>query len=203
MEKIRAWLEKKGYEKWFRRDNLIILVLAGVLLFLIALPVEDEEKEEDASPETAAAGAEDGGFWEASANGWPQEEYASYLEGRLERILSGMDGAGEVEVMITLASSQELVVEKDSVSGTARTDETDSEGGNRRIDQTDRQVTTVYATEGNENSPYVVKRLSPRVEGVVVAADGAGSGTLDRDITEVVQALFGVEAHKVKVVRRK
>lgn len=29
-----------GPPKWFRRDNLLILVLLGVLLFIIALPVK-------------------------------------------------------------------------------------------------------------------------------------------------------------------
>lgn len=29
--------------KWFRRDNLLILVLLGVLLFIIALPVKKED----------------------------------------------------------------------------------------------------------------------------------------------------------------
>ena len=32
-----------GPPKWFRRDNLLILVLLGVLLFIIALPVKKEE----------------------------------------------------------------------------------------------------------------------------------------------------------------
>ena len=35
--------------KWFRRDNLLILVLLGVLLFIIALPVK---KEDPASTDT-------------------------------------------------------------------------------------------------------------------------------------------------------
>ena len=38
--------------KWFRRDNLLILVLLGVLLFIIALPVKREE------PQAASVGTE-------------------------------------------------------------------------------------------------------------------------------------------------
>ncbi len=34
-----------GPPKWFRRDNLLILVLLGVLLFIIALPVKKEESQ--------------------------------------------------------------------------------------------------------------------------------------------------------------
>ena len=46
----------------------------------------------------------------------------------------------------------------------------------------------------------MVKTLNPRVEGVLVVAEGAGDGTVARNITEIAQALFGVEAHRVKVV---
>ena len=34
-------LEKYHLEKWFRRDNLIVLVLAGILLIVITLPTND------------------------------------------------------------------------------------------------------------------------------------------------------------------
>ena len=42
---LREWLKKKGLEKYLKRDNLIILVLAGILLFVIALPTGDGGKE--------------------------------------------------------------------------------------------------------------------------------------------------------------
>lgn len=205
MGKIRQWLEQKGYEKWFQRDNLIILMLSGVLLFIIALPSGDRsDRDGDTSLESLVVGeSEQGGDSSqgAAENEFFQAGYAAYLESRLAHILAGMDGVGDVEVMITLATSQELVVEKDSTSNHSQTNETDSEGGNRVINQTDRQESTVYYTVGNESEPYVVKTILPSVEGVVVVAEGAGNGVMDKSITEVVQALFDVEAHKVKVVK--
>ena len=65
------------------------------------------------------------------------------------------------------------------------------------------QETTVYSTSGSSSEPYVVKTLYPKVEGVVVVAQGAGKGTVNKSITEIVQALFGLEAHKVMVVKMK
>ena len=207
MEKIRQWLEQKGYEKWFKRDNLIILVLTGVLLFIIALPVGDgNDREDNARGETSVAGdaGQSGGAAQGNLeSGFSQEAYEAYLESRLARILSGMDGVGKVEVMITLASTEELVVEKDNTSSRSQTNETDSEGGTRLISQTDLQEDTIYHTVGNQSEPYVIKTLLPSVEGVVVVAEGAGNGVMDKNITEVVQALFGVDAHKVKVVKMK
>ena len=40
------------------------------------------------------------------------------------------------------------------------------------------------------------------VEGVVVLADGADNAVVVRNITEVVQALFDVDSHKIKVIER-
>ena len=112
-----------------------------------------------------------------------------------------MAGIGKVKVMITLQSSEELIVEKDEPMERSNTNETDSAGGSRLITQMDSAPATVFRTVGNDSEPYVVKTLSPKVEGVVVVAQGAGNGTVDKNITEMVQALFGVEAHKVKVVK--
>ena len=41
------------------------------------------------------------------------------------------------------------------------------------------------------------------VEGIVVLADGAKDPVVVRNITDVVQALFQVDAHKIKVIERK
>lgn len=79
--------------------------------------------------------------------------------------------------------------------------ETDSQGGSRISDQASREETVVRSTDGSNSEPYVVKSYVPEIEGVLVVAEGAGSGTINRTVTEVVQALFGVEAHKVKVVK--
>ena len=59
----------------------------------------------------------------------------------------------------------------------------------------------VYRSDGSRNEPYVVKTLAPQIEGVLVIAQGAGNGTVSRTIVEIAQALFGVEAHKVRVVK--
>ena len=52
-----------------------------------------------------------------------------------------------------------------------------------------------------EESPYVVQIHSPAVEGVVVVAQGAGSGKKEKEIIEAIQALFPIEPHKIKVMK--
>lgn len=40
------------------------------------------------------------------------------------------------------------------------------------------------------------------VEGIVIIADGGGNAVVVRNITEVVQALFAVDSHKIKVIEK-
>ncbi len=216
----KKWMTDRGLQKWFQRDNLIIMVLVGILLVIIALPTKEDTKKDPQSPGTEAgkdsAGLTGGGQPDASGAGEKAdgaggdgaleaardtEEYAGYLEQRLSETLSQMSGVGDVKVMITLKSSSELVVEKEQPVSRSTTNENDSQGGSRIVSQMESEENTVYRKEGNNSEPYVVKTLPPQIEGVVVVAEGAGSGTVNRTIVEIVQALFGIEAHKVKVVK--
>lgn len=218
-EKITGSIGASGLEppKWFRRDNLLILVLLGVLLFIIALPVQ---KEDPAATDTGMEITEqynagiltssgqqnvaqqetvDVGTWAVTADS--TEEYAAYLEGKLKKMLESVRGVGEVEVMITLESSEERIVEKDMTAERSQTEEQDSAGGTRTVSSSNTGYQTVYQ-EGSQGSPFVVKTITPKVEGVLVVAEGAGKGNMTGEITQVVQALFGVEAHKVKVLEK-
>lgn len=204
----KQWAADKGMGKWFRKDNLIILVLTGILLVIIALPTKDGTQQEGGG---AAEGKSDilpfiGTDSEDTVSEIPtdtveDEAYTAYLEGRLTALLSRMAEVGKVEVMITLKSSRELVVEKEQPVSRSSTNENDSRGGTRSVSQVDSRENTVYHTEGSASEPYVIKTLSPEIEGVLVVAEGAGSGSVNRTIVEIAEALFGVEAHKVKVVR--
>lgn len=220
-ETERAARMRDFRQRWFRRDHLIILVLAGILLFVIALPTSDgpgTEGEADilgVNSETTFAVGTVGDTAETAGNTTVQQSenpsesgktlaaYAAEQEEKLARLLSGMEGVGKVEVMLTFVSSEELVVEKDAPVTRSNTVEKDSEGGTRTVTQYEQGDSTVYLSGSGESVPYVVKTLNPRVEGVLVVAEGAGDGTVNRNITEIAQALYGVEAHKVKVVSMK
>jgi len=48
----------------------------------------------------------------------------------------------------------------------------------------------------------ITYRDDKQVEGIVIIADGGGDAVIVRNITEVVQALFDVDSHKIKVIER-
>ena len=198
--------------KWFRRDNLLILVLFGVLLFIIALPVKKEDSAAEITEQYNAgiltsSGQKDAGQQDAvetqtrAVTAGSTEEYTAYLEEKLKKMLESVRGLGEVEVMITLESSEEKVVEKDMTAERSNTEEQDSAGGTRTVSSSNTGYETVYQ-EGSQGAPFVVKTITPKVEGVLVVAEGAGKGNMTSEITQIAQALFGVEAHKVKVLEK-
>lgn len=197
-------LEGEGAKKLFRKDNLLVLILTGILLFIIALPTKNGGDDEAAERENTMSGRET-----AAETGGPEEsvqeqirsDYVADMERRLTEALSDMDQVGKVKVMITLKSSGELVVEKELPISRSETTETDAQGGTRTVNTSETRENVVYTTEGGNTTPYVVKTYVPEIEGVLVVAEGAGSGTVNRTITAIVQALFAVDAHKVMVVK--
>ena len=111
-----------------------------------------------------------------------------------------MEGVGETEVMITLSDSGETIVEKDQKEQENRIEESDAGGGTRTTTEQETEETTVYVENGSEKQPYVTKEVLPKVEGVLVVAEG-GEPRVISDISDTVMALFRVEAQKIKVVK--
>lgn len=182
--------------KKIKKDQILILLLVGMLFLVIAMPVEKKKSGQDTTflPDESA-GKE--GLDEIS-----QEEYIRAQESRLAELLSRMEGAGEVSVMITLSSSAERIVEKDMEESKETVTEADSQGGSRTTQNVQSKDTSIYDGDNtNEQSPYISKELSPRVEGVVVIAEGGDDAVVVKNITEAVQALFGIDTHKIRIVK--
>ncbi|WP_281725603.1 stage III sporulation protein AG [Lachnoclostridium phocaeense] len=198
--KLKEWWGKmtkgKGGSTWLRKDRLLILLLSGVLLLVITLPISDESGESERS---GAAGEQSGGVLPG------EEDYAEYMERKLKDVLSKVSGVGEVEVMVTLRSTSEKVVEKDEEKESETMTEQDSQGGTRTTSRNSSSGTTVFGEDGSGTSsgqePYVTKELTPIVEGVVVIAQGGDEPVTVQNITEAVQALFNVDTHKIKVMK--
>ena len=74
------------------------------------------------------------------------------------------------------------------------------EGGNTSSNSSSSE-TSVYSGNGGDESPYVKKEISPGIEGVLIIAEGGDDAVVIENITEAVQALFGVDTHKIKVMK--
>ena len=196
-ELFRKFVENMKNGK-IKKDRLFIAFLTGVLMLVIAIPSETGQKREENSQKNAES------FRVDSTKTMSQSDYTAYMEERLETILSQIEGAGKVQVMITWKTNGEKIIEKDRQNREEHVSEKDNQGGNRTTSTRDTQETTVYDS-GNRNSsdqePYVSKELSPKAEGVIVIAPGGDDAVVVKNITEAVQALFEIDTHKIRIMK--
>lgn len=187
------------------RQLFLIMILSGILLLVIFIPVKEKETDGTGAADTAENSRElsvqkpEQG---ASETAKAYESYEKEMEARLENTLKYMDGVGAVKVMVTLKNSEEDVVEKDQPGQRSNTVQSEPGGGSSSANAYENEESTVYVTDGEgRQTPYVVKRIEPTVEGVLVVAQGGGSAEVSKNITEAIEALFGIEPHKIKVVK--
>lgn len=86
--------------------------------------------------------------------------------------------------MLTWEGSSERQVEKDRISNADSVEEE-----------------TIYQENDSGKYPYVVSWTNPKVTGVLVIAEGGGNTKVKAEILEAVQALFGIEPHKIKIMK--
>ena len=181
---------QKIKEKKLKRSDWLILVLAGILILIIALPTDTKEKKQaEKSKENIS---NENNTMEASKD---------EIERKLEDILEKIDGAGDVKVMITYQDSGTQVVEKDKNTSENSLEESDSTGGVRSTKEQQLQESTVYEEADAGNTPFVSKELLPKVEGILIVASGGDNQKVKQNISEAVLALFQVEAHRIKIVK--
>ncbi|MGE4483539.1 MAG: stage III sporulation protein AG [Oscillospiraceae bacterium] len=120
------------------------------------------------------------------------EEFSlSEQEKKLEKILSDIEGAGKVSVMLTLKASSRQILAADE-----KTSEKTTEDGNES--ESDVQTVVISRGSGYEDT-VTVNYVYPEYLGAIVVAEGAKSSTIRLKITEAVSAATGLGTDKIKV----
>ncbi len=191
-------------EKLLKKENMIVFVLLGILLLIIAIPIDSKSECEEETEDKGKEAADEGYTYSLETQPDEAMEYCLSLEARIEELLSSMEGVGEVQAMVTVTSSRELIVEKDEPVTRNTVTETDGSGGTRSTNESSFDYETIYETDAEGNViPYVVKQMEPQIQGITVVAQGGGSAVVQKNISDVLEALFHIDAHKIKVVKMK
>ncbi|HBA97522.1 MAG TPA: hypothetical protein DCZ23_05380, partial [Lachnospiraceae bacterium] len=175
--------------------RIIIIILAGIVL--VVTSVADKKEKDNASDDiyytknTDKAASIPETLSESAALD-AMAEYTAREEKKLEEVLGEVEGIGKVKVMITLASSEERMTLQNTDNTENSTDENDMRGGSRKKQEySSKSENVIISSDGGEH-PYVVQVNSPRIEGVAVVAQGAGTGKKDSEIIDAVVALFSI-----------
>ena len=205
-QKLR-WSGKMTRGKW------ILLLLVGAALMLLSFPVDSRSRDRSPavsgeSPESQDKGEENGGPHTAGdaeiEHTSSSQEYEAVLEERIRNLLRNVEGVGEVDVMVVLKSSEEKVFRVDTSTSSSQTQEADSQGGTRTAQnsQVEESTALLGGASGQGSTPLLEKELKPEISGIVISAQGGGSSQVQSEISAAMEALFGLPAHKIKVLKR-
>ncbi len=167
----RMSLVRKGTE-YLKKYRYLILVL---VIGLVLMTIPSKKNEQKAVIEQTVK---------------PQAQYESIRE-ELERLLSQIDGAGKVKVMLTVAAGEETVYQTNEDMRTG--DETGSASHS-----------TVTVTDTDRNQTGLVKQINPPVYlGAVIVCQGADKANVRLAITEAVSKITGLGADRISVLKMK
>ena len=142
---------------------VILVLLVGIALMLI--PENEEQEITTVQTETV--------------------NDSQALETRLEDVLSQINGAGQVRVVLTTISQEEMIYQTDQ----------DGEG---------KRVTTVTVSDGQRNETGLVRQvISPKYRGAVVVCQGADDPVVRLAIVEAVSNATGLGSDRISVLKMK
>ena len=154
---------------------LFVLGLAGMALILFADLFDPAGNEASRQSETR----------QAVSDSAELAEYADRLSTRMEDLLSGVEGAGETRVMITLENSEETVYALDEKQGGAESYE----------------WSHVILDDGTGDSALVESTWLPEVRGVAVVCQGGDDAAVQARLTEMVSVLLGVSTNRISIAK--
>lgn len=160
-------MQKKAGEWIGKYRYIFLVVLIGVGLMLI--PGRSEKKvEQTVSDQTT--------------------QKSITLAEELEQLLSQVDGAGKVKVLLAQDAGEEILYQTDnSTNGT----------------ESNRQDTVIVTDENRAQSGLVSQILSPVYRGAVVLCQGAERAEVRLAIVEAVSKITGLDSSRISVLRMK
>lgn len=130
-------------------------------------------------------------------------DYEHAYESAIRDIVQSIVGVGEAQVMVTIESTEERVVQTNTKDTQQMTNERDTNGASRNVTEVTRSGEVVlYELSGNQ-TPIVVKIIKPKIRGVVVVARGAENLTVKQMVIEAVSRGLDVPPHRISVLPRK
>jgi stage III sporulation protein AG len=178
--------------KFLRKENNLQLAIAGVaavaLIVFILTSVSGTGNNQPAVTEdnTGSAAA--------------TSDTSTDLETRLEQILSQVENAGKVKVMVTYETGPEIVpaVKTDAQKNT--TDGDTSGGQNSHSVSTTEESEPVVIQGKNGTEPMVLVQKEPVVLGVLVVAEGASELDVRLKLMEAVQIALQITPDRIEVL---
>ncbi len=113
------------------------------------------------------------------------------LEDRLSAVLSNVAGAGEVQVVLTVAAGEEILFQ------------TDNDIANNG-DSDNSRLSTVIITDADRCENGLIRQVIPaRYQGAIVVCHGADDSSVRLEIVEAVARVTGLGTNRISVLKMK
>ena len=192
--------------KLFRtKDQRIITYLGGALIVGLFLMLVSNFFREVESPQERQIMSEPSYYINTPPANVSESEHHVYeraLEKRLEEVLSLVDGAGKVRVMVSLAQRQETVFAVDRNINESRSQEADAQGGTRyQTSHSSQDKTLIITDRAGVDRPLVIKEVPPIIGGVMIIAEGGDKVNVRDALIRATSALLGIDINRVQVMK--
>jgi len=132
-----------------------------------------------------------------------EQRYEEKQKIDLKNILQKMNGVGDVEVMMSFDNGEKKVPAYDTSAQKSTTEETDTEGGKRVNNQNTDSSKIVMTTSDGNNEPFILTTYKPKINGVIILAEGAENSKTKYEIEQAVSKLYNLSLDKVNVYSMK
>lgn len=198
-EKINNLFTKKEGESNKRKmENLVVFLIILIITIIVINVIWNGDNKEDTktTDDNKKLATKEENYQEDIAKNDISEDS---LSNNLESILTNIDGVGKVQVMITYSETSKIIPIYNEESTEENTEETDSEGGTRKVTQTDTKKEVIYEEKDGAKELITQSTTSPKIEGAIITAEGAGSVEVKTNIIQAVEAVTGLATHKIQV----
>ena len=157
---------------FFSKYKYVALVLL-IGLVLMAIPTKTENESNVQPPNT------------------PEQNRNESVADQLSNLLSTVDGAGRVKVMLTIASGEETEFQTDQ-----------NNSGQENVNTS--QTKTIIVTDAQRNESGLIRKVNPPVyQGAVIVCQGADSPTVRLAIVDAVSKVTGLGSDKISILKMK
>ena len=158
---------------WIKKYKFVVIML-GVGIVLMLLPTGTEKSEDTPIVQTESKSAR-----------------LEITEEQLEAVLSKIEGAGKVEVLLTYASGERTVFHAD--------ERTSSDENS----QTQEYETVVITGSNRSEEPLVARVMAPEYLGAVIVCQGAENPTVKLAVSDAVSKATGLRTDRISVLKMK
>lgn len=113
------------------------------------------------------------------------------LETSLEDILTKIEGAGKVSVLLTQSQGEEIVYQQ-------------NEDSSNSLETSDIRLETVIITDSNRDEAGLIQRVNaPKYQGAIIVCQGADRAVIRLAIIEAVSKVTGLTSNQISVLKMK